>query len=134
MGYEDRFRLSVHAVVPNPEGRVLLLKATYGELRWGLPGGALEPGETIHEALHRECQEELGCEVIVGDLTGVYSHTAVESLAFIFRCELPATSTIVLSSEHSEHNYFKPDELTPVQRRRVLECLNFTGRVSSARF
>jgi 8-oxo-dGTP diphosphatase len=134
MGFEDWFRLSVHAVITNPDGQVLLLKAAYGDLAWGLPGGALEPGETIHEALRRECAEELGCDVVVGDLTGVYSHTAVQSQAFIFRCELAGNSRIVLSSEHSEFSYVDPDGLAPVQRRRVLECLNFSGHVFSARF
>ena len=27
---------------------------------WGLPGGRVEPGETLLAAMHRECQEELG--------------------------------------------------------------------------
>jgi len=27
---------------------------------WGLPGGKIEPGETLVEAVHRECKEELG--------------------------------------------------------------------------
>ena len=54
MAFEDKFRLSSHAVITNDEGEVLLLKANYGDGNWGLPGGALEPNETIHEALIRE--------------------------------------------------------------------------------
>jgi 8-oxo-dGTP diphosphatase len=128
MGFDDWFRLSFHAVITNPEGEVLLLKATYGEEAWGLPGGALDPGETIHEGLVRECAEELGCEVEIGYLSGVYSHSAVKSHAFIFRCDLPERVEIRLSSEHSEYRYSHPEELAPVQRRRVRECLNHDGR------
>ena len=70
MSFEDQFRLSSHAVITNEMGHILQLKQTYGDKRWGLPGGALEPGETIHEALFRECVEELGLEVEVTYLSG----------------------------------------------------------------
>ncbi len=48
MAFEDTFRLSSHAVITNSADEVLLLKANYGDGSWGLPGGALEPSETIH--------------------------------------------------------------------------------------
>jgi len=134
VAFEDLYRLSAHAVITDADGRVLQLKATYGACGWGLPGGALEPGETIHECLARECREELGCEVIIQALTGVYYHRAVNSHAFIFRCDLPEGSAIRLSEEHSECRYFALDELSAVQRRRVEDCLNYDGMAVSARF
>ena len=134
MGFDDWYRLSVHAVILNLAGEVLLLKATYGDESWGLPGGALDPGETIHEGLHRECAEELGCTIDVMYLSGVYSHTSLRSHAFIFRCALSDHAELRLSPEHSEYGYFQPDELSPVQRARVLECINFQGHVQSRRF
>ncbi|MBB1438149.1 NUDIX domain-containing protein [Shewanella sp. SG41-4] len=134
MAFNDLFRLSSHAVITNTVGEVLLLKATYGDKHWGLPGGGLDPNETIHQALERECLEELGCEVDVQYLSGVYFHSAYQSQAFIFRCELPQGATIRLSDEHSDYVYVAVTELSNIQQQRVNECLAFSGVVRSAAF
>jgi 8-oxo-dGTP diphosphatase len=134
MAFNDLFRLSSHAVITNTVGEVLLLKATYGDKHWGLPGGGLDPNETIHQALQRECVEEFGCEVDVQYLSGVYFHSAYQSQAFIFRCELPKGAQISLSDEHSEYAFVAVTELSNIQQQRVSECLAFSGVVRSAAF
>jgi 8-oxo-dGTP diphosphatase len=134
VSFDDWFRLSVHAVITDAEGRVLLLKASYGDGAWGLPGGALDPGETIHEGLFRECREELGAEVVIQYLSGVYAHATVQSHAFIFRCTLLSDAPIRLSEEHTDYGFFEASDLPPVQQHRVFECLHFHGQVRSARF
>lgn len=134
MAFNDLFRLSSHAVITNDDGQVLLLKANYGDKHWGLPGGGLDPNETIHQALLRECQEELGCEVTVNYLSGVYFHSAYQSQAFIFRCELPESAQIMLSNEHSDYAFFDVADLSAVQQQRINDCLTFNGQVFSAAF
>lgn len=134
MSFEDKFRLSSHAIITNPDGHILQLKATYGNYGWGLPGGAVEPGETIHEALLRECREELALEVEVLYMSGIYFHQAYHSHACIFKCTVPTESVIKLSDEHSAYRYFKLEELSPVQYQRVMDCLQFDGKVKSAKF
>ena len=134
MAFDDTFRMSVHAVILNPDQQVLLLKSTYADKNWGLPGGALEPGETIHAALQRECQEELGVQVTILYMSGMYYHKIYNSQAGIFRCEFAHHQPIQLSHEHSEYRYFSLDELSPIQRQRVSDCLTFDGKVRSAAF
>lgn len=134
MSFDDKFKISVHAVILNGKKQILQLKQTYADLRWGLPGGSIEPGETIHEALLRECKEELGCDIEIECLTGVYYHKAFNSQVFIFRCSLPTDATITLSSEHSEFRYFELKDLSPIQMHRIQDCLSFDGKVKSAKF
>ncbi|WP_066966214.1 NUDIX hydrolase [Microbulbifer sp. Q7] len=139
MGFDDTYKLSAHAVITNAEGEVLQLRATYADKTWGLPGGALDLGETIHEALLRECREELGRDVVIDYLSGVYYHRVYNSHVFIFRAHLKACGAnrngeITLSSEHSAYDYFALNDLSPVQRVRVEHCLNFNGEVQSAKF
>ena len=134
MAFDDLFRLSSHAVIVNDENKILLLKATYTDKRWGLPGGSLEPGETIHEALIRECKEEIGLDVKIIYLSGIYFHSQFNSHVCIFRCTIPPNSSIELSSEHSEYKYFSLNELSPVQQHRMKDCLEFDGEIKSAKF
>ncbi len=134
MAFEDKYRLSVHAVITDNAKKILMLKSTYGDMSWGLPGGALEPGETIHDALKRECKEELGSEIIIRYMSGMYFHSFYNSHACIFRCDLRDKAAIKLSQEHSEYRYFEFDKLSKVQRQRVSDCLEFDGYVKSAKF
>lgn len=56
-------------VADNGEGRVLIAQRPVGKSyagKWEFPGGKLEPGETVFEALVREFREELGMAVESG--------------------------------------------------------------------
>lgn len=55
------FRLSIKALIRNPEGHVLVVKEA-GRSWWDLPGGGMDHGETIHEAIARELKEEVDLE------------------------------------------------------------------------
>jgi 8-oxo-dGTP pyrophosphatase MutT (NUDIX family) len=59
------------AAVIFDEGRVLLQRRD-DTGRWGLPGGGVEPGESVRQALIREVREETGLEVEPLRLIGVY--------------------------------------------------------------
>ena len=56
------------------DNRVLLIRRGQAPLlgEWSLPGGVLECGETLREAVAREAREETGLAVETGELLGVY--------------------------------------------------------------
>ncbi len=134
MAYQDSYRLSVHAVILDEKQRVLLLKSTYGDFGWGLPGGAVDPGETVLDCLRRECLEEVGVDLEIGPLTGIYYHARFNSHVLLFRCKLSPEAKLTLSSEHSEWKYSPVDELSSVQRHRIKDALAYDGLIRSAKF
>lgn len=67
------------AVVRDPSGRVLLARRV-DTGNWELPGGRIEPGETVTDAVIREVAEETGLAITVTGLAGVFcdpSHVIV---------------------------------------------------------
>jgi len=81
-------KIGAAAVIVDGEGRVLLVKQTYGHLNWDLPGGAAEAGESPDETVLQEVREETGLDVAVLHLTGYYHDAEADFLHFVFLCEL----------------------------------------------
>ena len=66
-GGADRPEVQVAVgVLVRPDGRFLLTSRPAGKAYagyWEFPGGKIEAGETVHEALRRELQEEIGITI-----------------------------------------------------------------------
>src|SRR5664279_6366963 len=71
--YPDNPLVGVGAVIVE-DNRVLLIRRGQPPLlgEWSLPGGVLECGETLREAVIREALEETGLVVEAGEMLGVY--------------------------------------------------------------
>jgi ADP-ribose pyrophosphatase YjhB (NUDIX family) len=65
--------VAVSAVVTNDAREILLHRRSDNEL-WSVPGGAMELGESISQAVAREVKEETGFEVEAERLVGIYSN------------------------------------------------------------
>lgn len=74
-------RPAVSAVIFDRRGRLLLQQRSDGG-QWGLPGGSVEIGESVREAVVREVREETGLTVAARRLVGVYSAPALQLVRY----------------------------------------------------
>jgi ADP-ribose pyrophosphatase YjhB (NUDIX family) len=67
-----KVKIGSGAFVTNKDGEILLERRRDNGM-WGLPGGAVCPGETLKEAAVREIREETGLDVEITGFLGMYS-------------------------------------------------------------
>jgi ADP-ribose pyrophosphatase YjhB (NUDIX family) len=108
-------QLAVSAVIFR-DGKVLLVRRADSPAKgfYSLPGGRVEFGEELHEALHREVREETGLKIEIVSLAGWREvlptaagggHYVIMSFAARWAgCE------VVLNEEHDDFKWLKPDE------------------------
>jgi ADP-ribose pyrophosphatase YjhB (NUDIX family) len=70
LGSNYELRKNARAILRNKDGNINLQHIKRDNFH-KLPGGGLETGESIEEALRRELIEEAGCDCSIGELIGV---------------------------------------------------------------
>ena len=116
------FRVGVFALIER-DGEYLM-----GQRRdigwWNLPGGGLEYGETLEQGLAREVREEVGVEIAVERLVGVYSKPQKREVVLTFLCHLSDPDAQPgVSDEIAEVGWYAaeklPEQTLPKHRQRV---------------
>jgi len=129
-------RPGVAAVISDGAGRILLQRRSDNGL-WGLPGGSVEIGESVRDAIRREVREETGLSVEVVRLIGVYSDprfqivrypdgNVVHYISTLFACRIVA-GEVQTGDETLELQFFDPadlpDDLVPMHLVRIQDAL-----------
>lgn len=115
----------VVALIKDKEGRMLLQKRVDPLIpdaheKWEIPGGKIHFGETAEEAIRRECQEEVGCSIVVKRLLPLaWSKTWVRTdgekfhvLAFGFEAEILEGDPQPSDKKVSQVGWFTREEIS----------------------
>ena len=134
--------VAVGGIVEDGNGNILLVKTRNGG--WVFPGGQVEVGENLPDALMREIKEESGIDVTVSKLIGVYSNTAIHKwydgvtdvptkVMLDFTCEVVG-GELAISDETTDSRWVAKEEVlalinAPAIQTRYKAYLAFTGDV-----
>ncbi len=129
-------RPSVSAILLNADGHLLLQRRSDNG-RWGLPGGSVEIGESVADAVRREVREETGLETEIIRLVGIYSDPALQVVRYddgnvvhyissFFLCRILG-GELRTCQESLELRFFDaaalPESVLPMHRIRIRDAL-----------
>jgi mutator protein MutT len=126
---QDAFTVSTAAIVRNEKNEILLLNHVLRPFsNWGFPGGFVEHGEQLEDAIRREVREEAGIELTDLSLFEINTFdTHIEVLWSAVAIGEPSVS----SSEIIGLGWFTaedaPKEMGKSQHRQIREFLEHTG-------
>ena len=116
----DYIGVGVGAVIINERGELFLARrgpqAKNERGLWEFPGGSVEFGEKLSEALIREMREEFGIEVAVGELLDVVDHILPDEgqhwVSPTFLCSITdGTPQILEPGKCSQIGWFAPQQV-----------------------
>lgn len=108
------------AVILDEQGRLLVVRRSKDPAKgtWHLPGGFVEVGETIEQAIEREVQEELNIKVRAEEylfsIPNRYQYKGIERypLDFFFRCKIVDMTELNIDlSENTDCAFLSPAEI-----------------------
>jgi len=111
-------------IIKNSKGEILLgkrdEKVVFYPLTWGLPGGIIEYGESIEEAIKREIKEELGIKIkIIRRSNNIYENFPHKECNFHI-IDIPYYAEIIQGipkpkDETLDVRWFKPSEINEME-------------------
>lgn len=120
--------VAVTAIIKNQYNKILVVKRGANEIayagKWAYPGGKVEKGETIMQALKREILEEVGIEIedykeLLQDYTFVKPDgNNVVGLNFLVRAK---NKEVKLSEEFQDYKWVNLSELMGLDRIPEIE-------------
>lgn len=115
--------------------KVLLVKQKVANRDWSLPGGRVENGETLEEAMIREMKEETGLDVKVKNLLYVCDKPdALPSLLHITFLLERMEGEITLPSNEFDHNPIQDVQMVRIEELRSYGFSEKFTKLASEKF
>jgi ADP-ribose pyrophosphatase YjhB (NUDIX family) len=109
------------------QGRVLLVRHTYGEKRgvWTLPGGFATHQERLDQSVMRELQEETGLDAEVVDLIAMLTQYDEQGAGVfaVFRMHAPSGEPVPDRAEVSQVGWFSVAEVRAMPGTELLSSI-----------
>jgi 8-oxo-dGTP diphosphatase len=119
----------VRAVIMNDEGHVLLVQEV-DDANWKLPGGKIEPNESVAQAFSRELAEELGVEQInQSNFIKLVKAPIPDSeyVRYIAKIDLQ-NQPLSATREVAQFEYFSPNNLPETKfNTHILTAISFVS-------
>lgn len=119
------------ACIINENNELLLQKRSEKDDIWGIPGGAVEVGESIEESAIREIKEETGLDISLEYLIGVYSKYFIEypngdkaqSICYFFKGNVVDGDLNIDEKETFDLKYFAKDKLPNIFVQQHIDAI-----------
>jgi 8-oxo-dGTP diphosphatase len=114
------------AIITSPPDKILLIKRRTVPFRdyWALPGGRVDPGETVEQTMVREVKEETGLDVAIVSKIGDYHEQGVQDgveYDYYPACFLVKTVGGEIKKQESEIEEIKLFSLSDIPRTMAFE-------------
>jgi len=118
----DKFPVSIKSIIID-DNKVLCLKNERNE--WDFPGGKINFNEDIEDCLKREIKEETNLDIKNLKILKPFclKFNDVPVFIVVYSAEISCDSSIFVSFEHSEYNFFSKSEIKNLNMQQSFKNL-----------